>query len=36
MLELGYRPQDSWQETVGEPEDVVPGGEHSPDAWPQA
>lgn len=35
MLELGYRPQDSWTEESGEQEDVVQGGADSPDDWPR-
>lgn len=34
MLELGYRPQDSWTEESGETEDVVEGGADAPDDWP--
>ncbi|GAB3702857.1 NAD-dependent epimerase/dehydratase family protein [Mariniluteicoccus flavus] len=33
MLELGYRPQDSWTDL--EPEEVVEGGEDTPDDWPR-
>lgn len=36
MVDLGYRPQDRWQEVAGEEEDVVPGGDHSPETWPDA
>lgn len=36
MLELGYRPQDSWHEVADEEERVVPGGERTPDSWPEA
>lgn len=35
MLELGYRPQDSWTKTSGETEHVVEGGEDAPDSWPE-
>ncbi len=34
MLELGYRPRDSWTEQPGEQEDVVEGGASVPDDWP--
>lgn len=34
MLELGYRPQDSWHEAAQEEESVVPGGEHVSPDWP--
>lgn len=34
MLELGYRPQDSWTDRSAEGEDVVEGGESVPDTWP--
>lgn len=34
MLELGYRPQDSWHHASGEQEQVVPGGEHVSQEWP--
>lgn len=36
MVDLGYRPQDRWQDVAGEDEDVVAGGDHSPDTWPDA
>ena len=36
LVELGYRPQDRWHEAAGEEEDVVPGGDSSPDTWPDA
>ncbi|MDN5726034.1 MAG: NAD(P)-dependent oxidoreductase [Propionibacteriales bacterium] len=32
MLELGYRPKDSWTEQPGA---VVPGGAEAPDDWPK-
>jgi NAD+ dependent glucose-6-phosphate dehydrogenase len=35
MLELGYRPHDSWTEHVPGGEDVVEQGEASPDDWPK-
>lgn len=35
MLELGYRPQDSWTEEFGQRETVVEGGQPSPDSWPK-
>ncbi|WP_392467648.1 NAD-dependent epimerase/dehydratase family protein [Arsenicicoccus cauae] len=34
MLELGYRPRDSWTERTDEPEDVVEGGAPVRDDWP--
>lgn len=34
MLELGYRPQDSWVKRAGG-EHVVEGGEPTPDDWPK-
>ena len=34
MLELGYRPQDSWDEVLGEREDVVEGGKPTDPHWP--
>ncbi len=35
MLELGYRPKDSWTETSGETEDVIEGGAEAPQDWPK-
>ena len=35
MLDLGYRPQDSWTELSGEREDVVEGGAPVRDNWPE-
>lgn len=35
MLELGYRPQDSWTDLPGASEDVVEGGAPVPDSWPE-
>lgn len=35
MLELGYRPQDSWTRFSGKEEDVVEGGAAVRDSWPQ-
>ncbi|OYO18432.1 NAD-dependent epimerase [Enemella dayhoffiae] len=35
MLELGYRPQDSWPAAVGAAEKVVEGGAQAPDDWPR-
>lgn len=35
MLDLGYRPQDSWTETSGRDEDVTPGGAPVADDWPE-
>lgn len=35
MLELGYRPEDSWTEVSGEQEDVVEGGAEAPANWPE-
>lgn len=34
MLELGYRPQDSWVRFAGVTEDVVEGGASAPSDWP--
>jgi NAD+ dependent glucose-6-phosphate dehydrogenase len=34
MLELGYRPQDSWTDLPGAAEDVVEGGKPTPEDWP--
>lgn len=34
MLDLGYRPQDSWTEASGTAETVVEGGQDAPDEWP--
>jgi NAD+ dependent glucose-6-phosphate dehydrogenase len=35
MLELGYRPRDSWESALGESEDVVEGGEPADPEWPK-
>ncbi|GAA1397920.1 NAD(P)-dependent oxidoreductase [Luteococcus peritonei] len=35
MLELGYRPQDTWTDEAPEPEEVVEGGEAAPTNWPE-
>lgn len=35
MLDLGYRPKDSWTEHVADEEHVVEGGADSPDDWPK-
>ncbi|MGV8846303.1 NAD-dependent epimerase/dehydratase family protein [Tessaracoccus sp.] len=35
MLELGYRPKDSWTEVSGRREDVVEGGKPAPSDWPE-
>ena len=35
MLELGYRPQDSWTDVAPDGEHVVEGGEPVPDDWPK-
>lgn len=35
MLELGYRPQDSWTDREGAVEDVVEGGAPAPPDWPK-
>lgn len=35
MLELGYRPKDSWTDASGRTEDVVEGGEPAPENWPK-
>lgn len=35
MLELGYRPKDSWSEQAPAEEEPVEGGEAAPDSWPQ-
>lgn len=34
MVELGYRPQDSWEDVTDEPETVVEGGAAVRDDWP--
>jgi NAD+ dependent glucose-6-phosphate dehydrogenase len=34
MLELGYRPKDSWEDVLGETEEVVEGGEPADPHWP--
>jgi len=34
MLDLGYRPKDRWEETLGETERVVEGGVPADPAWP--
>ena len=34
MVELGYRPQDSWTRFTGRSEDVVEGGAPVRDTWP--
>ena len=34
MLELGYRPKDSWTRVAGQDEQVVEGGAHVADDWP--
>ncbi|MYM19809.1 NAD-dependent epimerase/dehydratase family protein [Brevibacterium sp. 5221] len=35
MLELGYRPQDSWTDLPGASEHVVLGGADAPEDWPK-
>ncbi|MCC2592686.1 NAD(P)-dependent oxidoreductase [Tessaracoccus sp. OS52] len=35
MLELGYRPEDSWSDLPGAEEHVVEGGAGVPDSWPE-
>lgn len=35
MLELGYRPRDSWTDRTKQPERVVEGGAPAPDDWPE-
>lgn len=35
MLELGYRPEDSWTTWAGSTEKVVEGGAEVPDSWPK-
>ncbi|XVX20328.1 NAD-dependent epimerase/dehydratase family protein [Actinomycetota bacterium] len=35
MLDLGYRPQDSWYAAAGVPEDVQPGGHPVRKDWPR-
>lgn len=35
MLDLGYRPKDSWDEESGTRETVVEGGAPAPDDWPE-
>lgn len=34
MVELGYRPRDSWTDALGLDEIPVPGGEPAPEKWP--
>ena len=34
MLELGYRPKDSWEDALGEGEEVVAGGAPADAGWP--
>ena len=34
MLELGYRPKDSWTRAAHRDEDVIEGGAHVADDWP--
>lgn len=34
MLDLGYRPRDTWTDRSDEPEAVVEGGEPAPEGWP--
>jgi NAD+ dependent glucose-6-phosphate dehydrogenase len=34
MLELGYRPKDSWEDALGEREEVVEGGAPADPEWP--
>jgi NAD+ dependent glucose-6-phosphate dehydrogenase len=36
MLDLGYRPRDSWEDALGRSEDVVEGGEPADPAWPRS
>lgn len=35
MLELGYRPWDSWTDRLDELEEIVEGGAEVPDDWPE-
>lgn len=35
LVELGYRPQDSWMRALGAEEDVVPGGADVRQNWPE-
>lgn len=35
MLDLGYRPKDSWADAAPSGEDVVPKGKPVPDSWPE-
>lgn len=35
MLDLGYRPRDSWTDAEGTSEVVVEGGHPAPDDWPE-
>lgn len=35
MLELDYRPRDSWTRLTGETEDVIEGGACVRDDWPR-
>ncbi len=34
MLDLGYRPKDTWTDHSDQPEDVTPGGKPGPEDWP--
>lgn len=34
MLELGYRPKDSWEQVLGKQEDIVEGGKPADPDWP--
>lgn len=34
MLELGYRPQDNWEDVLGEREHIVEGGKPADPDWP--
>ncbi len=35
LVDLGYRPRDSWADRAPGPEDVVPGGHPVRDSWPE-
>jgi NAD+ dependent glucose-6-phosphate dehydrogenase len=35
MLDLGYRPRDSWTDRAPQPETVVEGGASAPENWPE-
>jgi NAD+ dependent glucose-6-phosphate dehydrogenase len=36
MLDLGYRPKDSWEEALGRSEEIIEGGEPANPDWPRS